>query len=193
MQSTHIGFCTLLADRHIDGHDLSITPLYNIKVNGMPICSVLRLRSARVMIKRRLSVHVVSDWMAAGWSSESDFCQKWQIADDSCNYHIFVVFEVINLTINAIFSVHIHCIYHALFSVKSSDTWRSCLKLKIWLWLQFLVMHCIYHTYLSVVKSYYTWRSCLKSWIWFMNALLSDSLYLSHLFECWSHVVLLYI
>ena len=34
----------------------------------------------------------------------------------------FVVFEVINLTINAIFSVHIHCIYHALFSVKSSDT-----------------------------------------------------------------------
>ena len=34
----------------------------------------------------------------------------------------FVVFEVINLTINAIFSVYIHCIYHALFSVKSSDT-----------------------------------------------------------------------
>ena len=34
----------------------------------------------------------------------------------------FVVFEVINLTINAIFSVHIHCIYHALLSVKSYDT-----------------------------------------------------------------------
>ena len=76
-----------------------------------------------------------------------------------------IMFEVMNLTMNTILSDALF-LSHIFLVLKSYNTWRSCLKSWIWLWMQFLVMHSVFIALMIVLKSYNTWRSCLKSWIW---------------------------
>ena len=112
------------------------------------ICPYARFITAlSTCVVERLSSHVVSDW-------RHNVCgmEQWiGLLSKMTNCRKYIV---------------IHFNYHTLL---------KCLKSWIWLWIQFLVMHCIYHTYFSVKVAY-----TLKSWFWLWMQFFSDALNISH-------------